>query len=636
MREVTLIEQHNNKILESASGQTFRASFSPILQHRRSGAGIDNGAAIPHSHYQGVESKNVSVQFPASNFLGADASRERIDSPQTDDNAPVEAGVNTSPLAEEEVHIHTSGMIQAYGMLVALDEDDENNFKARIASENSRAVCSYSPADLFKMDDFCGVFPGDKRSDFALQAETILRRFRRFPKLTEPRIFPVRFIDSGGTAIPCWCAMHCVGRSKPLLICEFELQNYPQIGLATPPEDNVTLSDAQEASAKEDAETQNGNIQSLEPILDVRGLFGEDAVATETLSVVSQIQHTLSSASSVRDLLHDSVRILQELTQIDRCMVYELDESFNATVAAEVVTPHVDREPYIGLHFPAVDVVKQAHDLLEGSRIQSLFDQKQKPIRLLCRSDNDRTLPLDLTSAYLKAVAADNMDYLGRMAVCSTMIAPIRAQEKLWGMICCFSYDPAGTRISFPVRELCYWLSLCASSCLDKLLNIIILKAHELHDTVQLDKTPDAFITASSEELLRLFQADFGFLTVDGEARTVGKLGSYQEAVILLRYMSFKGYDDIFATQNVLTGCADLHYAPKFRHIAGLLYIPLSATASDFILLFRKAERKEIRWASDPTVVLSELGKPQITLRKWTESVQGTCSEWTRDQREPT
>ena len=518
-------------------------------------------------------------------------------------------------------------------MLVALEEEHNGIFVARVVSENSHAFCKYSPEDIFALDCFSSVFPEEKRPAFARQARMIRSQSLIAPKSTEPKVFPIPFMDPLGNLMPCWCAIHCVGTNQSVLICEFEPQFHPRIDLVTPPYDLQSPSDNQEDNFLAAAGIQGSTIQSFYSSLGMSDLFNGDGRATEVLNVISQIQQRFSAAIVVQDLLNILVGVMQELTKFDRCMVYQLDHSFNATVVAERVHPRAGSEVYKGLHFPAVDMLKQARDDYGINSIPVLFDRQQKPVHLVSRNVADLATPLDLTYAYLRSTAPVHIKYLEGMGVRSTMTVTLCQQGEPWGLICCHSYGLATTRIPFPIRALCYWVSQCASNCLDRLLDVPIVQARKLQNPIHMDKTPDAFITASSNDLLRLFQADSGFLVVKGEAKTIGRLASYQEAITLLRYVFLRRFKHIYASQSITADFTDLSYEPTFRHIAGLLFIPLSTNATDFVLLFRKEQRKEVHWAGSPSATLPGSQTPKSSFRKWTERVYGTCIGWTRDQR---
>ncbi|KAF2026899.1 hypothetical protein EK21DRAFT_115399 [Setomelanomma holmii] len=196
------------------------------------------------------------------------------------------------------------------------------------------------------------------------------------------------------------------------------------------------------------------------------------------------------------------------------------------------------------------------------------------------------------------------------MGVKSTISVALNYKDNLWGLICCHSYSASRLRVPFPVRELCYWVGLCASKCLDKLLNAEKLRYRNSLISMQIDILPQLCISVSSNDLLYLFQPDFGFLVVKGEALTIGKLSSYPEAVTLLRYVYFCNFTTIYGTDNVSQSFIDLVFEPEFPHIAGLSVIPLSHDAGDFIVFLRKNQIREVHWAGNPKMAKFGLTMP--------------------------
>ena len=228
-----------------------------------------------------------------------------------------------------------------------------------------------------------------------------------------------------------------------------------------------------------------------------------------------------------------------------------------------------------------------------------------------------------------------HLKHLKNMGVRSTMSISLDYKDELWGLICCHNYGPTGLGVPFPIRELCYWLGLTASKCLECLVNAERLANRSLISTMRLEFDDQLWLAASSSEFLRLFQADFGFLVVQGEARTIGTLSSYVEAVTMLRYVHFRNFDATFASKNITKDFPDLICEPGFERIAGLLVIPLSQVAGDFIILCRQSQTREVHWAVNPNLSKRlRTGRlvPRNSFKKWTETKKKTCIPWTEDQ----
>lgn len=163
------------------------------------------------------------------------------------------------------------------------------------------------------------------------------------------------------------------------------------------------------------------------------------------------------------------------------------------------------------------------------------------------------------------------------------------------------------------------------------------LEARMILATGHSQKSPAAFITGSSSTLLRLFTSEYGLLVMDDEARAVGKLASYQEALVLMQYLRARGVTSVMASQKITHDFPDLVYAPGFSNIAGLIAIPLSRSGSDFLVFFRKEQLMEIHWAGNTQDRFELLGmehvEPAASFQRWVEHVSNTSREWTEWQR---
>ncbi|KAK0644269.1 phytochrome-2 [Cercophora newfieldiana] len=538
----------------------------------------------------------------------------------------------------EDELIHIPGAVQSYGMLVALKRRAEGVFVPRVVSENSYLICRYEPRDLFGFDSFNQVMPIYQRSLFNAQLRNIRRAFDFKRKEQEPVVFAFSFFDPEGRLIPCWCAAHYRGGDTDLYICEFELQDYSMHPLATPQqtEPPINLVDTL-GSDHMDIATVSSLHSKSQPIFTSPDLLSQgidpDTSSVEIVGVATKIQQQFSEASSVQGLLDAIVGVVRELSGFNRVMVYQFDQDYNGTVVAELMDPKVSQDVYRGLHFPSTDIPPQARQLYMINKVRVLFDRTQQTARLVGRDASAIMEPLDLTHAYLRAMSPVHLKYLANMEVRSSMSMSLESEGKLWGLIVCHSYGPTATRVPFSVRELSYFIGVAASTCLEKLLNADKLQARRIIDTLQDQRNPNECITASSEELLKLFEADCGFLVIEGEARTIGRLCSYTEAVTMLRYLFFRRLTEILFSSNISEDFKDMHYPSGFKSIAGVLYIPLSGVTDDCVIFFRRNQLREVHWAGRPSL-LGEFGtlEPRNSFRRWTQVVDGTSKNWTPEQ----
>lgn len=70
----------------------------------------------------------------------------------------------------EDEPIHIPGAVQGFGLLIALEEQDEGNLVARVVSENSEALIGYSPADLFRLQSFTDILSEEQQVSHAFRS----------------------------------------------------------------------------------------------------------------------------------------------------------------------------------------------------------------------------------------------------------------------------------------------------------------------------------------------------------------------------------------------------------------------------------------------------------------------------------
>ncbi|KAK7967076.1 Cyanobacterial phytochrome B [Apiospora aurea] len=538
----------------------------------------------------------------------------------------------------EDEPIHTPGAVQSFGLLVAIKEDNEGRFLVRIVSENSQRVLGYTPQQLFRLDNFVDIF-SEEQADNMLDHIDFIRDDDADPATNGPEVFSISIRPPKSRSVKLWCAMHVTPANPDLVICEFELEDdreYPLRGPdeMTPPVPQDTL--YQNPTLEEFNESTEVSSRPLRVLRSARKKRGE-AGAMQVFDIMSQVQEQLATAPNLDRFLKILVGIVKELTGFHRVMVYQFDSAFNGKVVTELVDPTHTRDLYKGLHFPASDIPKQARDLYRINKVRLLFDRDLESARLVCRTVEDLEQPLDLTHSYLRAMSPIHLKYLKNMAVRGSMSISVNAFNELWGLISCHSYGERGMRVPFPIRKMCRLIGDTASRNIERLSYASRLQARKLINTAPTDQNPSGYIIASSDDLLKLFDADFGMLSIRGETKVLGKIGQTQEALALLEYLRVRKYTSVVTTQDVKEDLPDLRYPPGFSVIAGMLYVPLSVGGHDFIVFFRRGQIREVKWAGNPYEKVIKEGtsaylEPRKSFQVWHETVVGKCREWSEEQ----
>lgn len=349
------------------------------------------------------------------------------------------------------------------------------------------------------------------------------------------------------------------------------------------------------------------------------------------------MKEQLSSATNLDAFLKIAVGVMKELTGFHRVMIYQFDENWNGRVVTELVDSRATKDLYKGLNFPASDIPKQARDLYRINKVRLLYDRDQETARLVCKSKKYLDKPLDMTHSYLRAMSPIHVKYLKNMAVRASMSISITAFNELWGLVSCHTYGQKGMRVSFPIRKMCRLVGETMSRNIERLSYASRLHARKLINTVPTEQNPSGYIVASSDDLLRLFDADFGLLSIREETKVLGKLEHSQEALALLEYLRMRRFTTVITSQDLKLDFPNLSYAPGFSVIAGLLLVPLSHEGRDFITFFRKGQLQKVNWAGNPYEKTLREGtrgylEPRTSFKAWSETVVGKCREWTEDQ----
>ena len=486
----------------------------------------------------------------------------------------------------EDEPIHIPGAIQSFGLILALREDAEGKLSVRQVSENSKRIIGYTPKQLFALESFCDIL-SEEQADNLLDHLEFIKDAEADPAADGPEVFTMA-IKSPITkrTLKMWCAMHINLRSPDLIICEFELENDPEFPLIQPDE---VASDAPEdtlnsnPTADELAESTHNLSKPLRVLRSARRKNG-DAAAMEVFNIMSQVQEQLAAAPNLDSYLKVLVGVVKELTGFHRVMIYQFDAEWNGRVVTELVDPRATKDLYKGLNFPASDIPAQARELYKINKVRLLYDRDHETARLVCRTMDDLDTPLDMSFAYLRAMSPIHIKYLTNMAVRSSMSISINAFDQLWGLVSCHSYGSRGMRVSFPIRKMCRLVGDSASRNIERLSYASRLQARKLINTMPTAKNPSGYIIASSEDLLTLFDAEYGLLSIRDETKILGNLEPTQEALALLEYLRLRKSTSVLTSQDVRMDFPDLRYEPGFKVIAGLLLVPLSVGGGDFIV----------------------------------------------------
>ncbi|KAI9051071.1 hypothetical protein LZ554_005179 [Drepanopeziza brunnea f. sp. 'monogermtubi'] len=593
------------------------------------------------------------ADIPSSSACSEGSQRRRTERtqlvPATTGPPGVFPGIISEPSRQkfyrcEDEPIHIPGAIQQYGVLLALRYAEDGNLEVQIASENSRLVLQHNPEQLFALKSFLDILDPESREDMVARIDHALSEVAvaKGNEDTHLDVFSVHVLMPDGTPKELWCALHISKGTTDLVILEFEefhdvfylADQYSEKNLPTEPTQTVDIDFLPEERLKS-TRSESAPLR----VLKIARQKKHSGVSSMSLfNAMIQAQQQLTETNSVQQVMDIVVGIISELTGFHRVMLYRFDTQKNGCVEAELVNPKASLDLYRGLHFPASDIPEQARALYKINRIRILYDRDAETARLICRDKSAFATPLDLSHSYLRAMSPIHLKYLANMGVRSSMSVSIVINDDLWGLVACHGYGDLGIKIPLPIRELCRNIGECAATNIQRLLMMQRIEARRPPERAPPTQHPAGFIAASTTDLLRVFDADFGLLSIHDEARTIGKLDPYREALAILAYLQRRRLKNVTASQNINEDFPDIKFSPGIHVISGCLVIPLNVWGNDFLVFFRKGQLKEIRWAGNPYEKIKRSGteylEPRMSFKRWTETVAGLSKAWTEDQTE--
>ncbi|UZJ54933.1 hypothetical protein CBS101457_004253 [Exobasidium rhododendri] len=357
----------------------------------------------------------------------------------------------------------------------------------------------------------------------------------------------------------------------------------------------------------------------------------------DMFGILSQVNEQLSAQNDLQSFLKLAVSVIRDVTGFSRVMMYQFDERWNGQVVAELVDWNDTHDLYRGLHFPATDIPKQARDLYMVNKIRLLYDRDQPSSRMVCRDLDDLNTPVNMTHSFLRAMSPIHIKYLANMGVRASMSISITAFDQLWGLVAMHTYGSRGKRVSFPMRQLCKLIGEAVSRNIERLSYTRRLSARKLINTLPTDRNPSGYIISNAEDLLTLFDADFGVIAIGNEAKILGPLSASQEVLAITEYLRLKKYQHVVTSQDILSDFPDMILPIGLEVIAGLILVPLSSTGIDFIAFLRKAQTRHVNWAGKPYKAGKEgaaVLEPRKSFKIWSENIVGTCRAWKDEELE--
>ncbi len=351
-------------------------------------------------------------------------------------------------------------------------------------------------------------------------------------------------------------------------------------------------------------------------------------------SLASQYVYRLQEVQTFEDLWPTVATSIAELTGFDRVMIYRFDENDGSgVVIAEHKQP--DQDAFLGLHFPASDILQQARRFYVRNRLRLIGDASYRPSPII-PTDNPLTgQPLDLSDSVLRSVSPVHCEYLRIMGARASMSVSLIKEEQLWGLIACHHRAPHF--VPYPVRMLCNFLGDVVSWTLASRLAYAESGARARADGTlgQLTRRMAAqpilgkALTEGPTSALDLIDAGGFALAYEGTLTTGGVTPPREQIEELLLWLEATMTGTVFSTHALPAA-----YPPSLAfktEASGLLAVAVSRAQRVFLLWFRPEAVHEVNWAGDPTKTAlpgAERLSPRGSFAFWKQTVQERSRRW--------
>lgn len=360
--------------------------------------------------------------------------------------------------------------------------------------------------------------------------------------------------------------------------------------------------------------------------------------ATDVQKMIGRSISEMLADKNLQNLLNNSAKQVKNVIGYDRVMIYRFAEDGHGEVIAEA--KNADLPSWLGLHYPASDIPKQARELYKVNLTRLIANVHTTPAAILTVADNE--VPLDMTSSHLRAVSPIHIQYLKNMGVESSFSISLIYKGELWGLIACHNYSPRF--IDYRSRESAKLIGQILSSALEfrqdeenQLIQELFKSAVDQLSRLMLkDNNIDNALTAHNVTLLNAVDATGAALIFENNITKLGVTPTDQQITGLVNWLKTHITDNFYYTNQLPS---EYSAAMLYRDIAsGIMVTTLSREFGEYVIWFKPEQQATITWAGNPEkpVEVNADGishiSPRHSFEAWSQTVSGTSKKWTNEE----
>ena len=356
------------------------------------------------------------------------------------------------------------------------------------------------------------------------------------------------------------------------------------------------------------------------------------AGAKDSIAQLKSLMAAVKFTAGVNACCAAAATTMREATGFDRAMVYRFLPDESGMVVAEDVRDGF--ESFLGLHYPASDIPKQARELYRRNWLRAIPDINYVPAPLFPATNRRTGQPIDMSHCDLRSVSPIHVEYLRNMGVCASLSASIICEDKLWGMLVLHHYSPR--YVPMDVRVACETFAQILSLHVEAkdLAEMAVMRgrSRRLLDELagMLDTASDIPGVLVAWDLLGYAGAAGAAVCSEGKLHLIGKTPSAPDILAIVQWLNGVNRP-IFSTDHL---CSVFPPATDFAALAsGLLAVGVSRKPRDYVLWFRPEIGSTVRWAGDPTkpVKVDRHGArltPRGSFAEWLEVKRMQSASW--------
>jgi light-regulated signal transduction histidine kinase (bacteriophytochrome) len=362
---------------------------------------------------------------------------------------------------------------------------------------------------------------------------------------------------------------------------------------------------------------------------------GEEPSFLEMYAALKSAMSELEGAPSIELFCQRAAAAVRRFIGFDRVLIYKFLEDEAGRVIAE--DKRLDLASYLGLHYPASDIPKQARALYLKNWLRFKVDNDAPPVTLLPALNPQSGAPLDMSFCVLRSMSPVHTEYLRNMGVQATMSLSIIRDNQLWGLVACHHttprYVPHAARMA--AEFLAHLLSLQMGAKEDEENHAYVTRLNAIHTRfVERMSGADHYrhgLMQGEPTLLDWLAAGGIAFCHDDTVELHGQTPDEATVRAIVAWLAEQIEEPIYATHTLAQLCPAA--ADWVTIASGLLALRLSRFNQEYILWFRPEYKHAVNWAGDPTkpVEAGPLGD-QLTPRKsfalWQEAVASKAAPW--------